>query len=251
MLENSVDLKTKNLELDVGVKACLAVLLAVASSFCGGLPDFLIFSIYLMTVTVLLKSNLKFILKNLISYGIIFIIPYFLGLYLSVLVSRIFAVSSPVTHQLLLESLNRMGKVFFVWYIGSLYFFTTPLEEILVMLNTVLSPLNARGIHVLKYLNMMMCILNELADSISQFKMDILEKARQIFKNRQLGLKVKLDNLANILVSFIANSLQKTDDIQKRVENMQMDAYIYKMRISRNESLAILSFIVLLFLLWK
>lgn len=251
MLQNSVDLKTKNLELDVGIKAGLAFLLAVASSFCRGLPDFIIFSIYLMIVTVLLKSNLKFILKNLISYVIIFIIPYFLGLFLSALVSRIFASPSPVTHQLLIESSIRMGKVFFVWYIGSLYFFTTPLEEILVMLNTVLSPLNERGIPILKYLNMMMCILNELTESISQFKMVILEKARQIFKNQQLSLKVKLDSLADILVSFIANSLQKTDDIQKRVENMQINTYIYKMRISRNENLAILSFILLILFLWK
>lgn len=107
-----------------------------------------------------------------------------------------------------------------------MYFFTTPLEEILVMLNTVLSPLNERG-PILKYLNMMMCILNELTESISQFKMDILEKARQIFKNQQL------------------------DEIQKRVENMQIDTYIYKMRISRNENLAILSFILLILFLWK
>lgn len=251
MLENSVDIKTKNMELDVGIKGALAVLLMVASAFCQGYLDFIIFSLYLLIVTILLRSNLRFVLKNLISYGVIFILPYFLGLFLSILVSMIMPAASSINHLQVTETLIRMGKVFFIWYIGSLYFFTTPFEEILIMLNTVLYPLNAKGIPILKYLNMMMCIMNELTESISRFKMDILEKVRQVFKDKQIGFKVKLNCLANILVSFIANSLQKTEAIEKQVETLQINAYIYKMRISRNESLAILSFILLLLFLQK
>ncbi|WP_434511981.1 hypothetical protein [Desulfitobacterium sp. AusDCA] len=251
MLENSMDIKSKNVELDVGIKGILAILLMAVSAFCQGRLDFIIFSLYLLAVTILLRSDLRFILKNLISYGVIFILPYFLGLLLSLLAGMFIPNTISINHLQVTETLIRLGKVFFIWYIGSLYFFTTPFEEILIMLKTVLSPLNAIGIPILKYLNMMMCIMNELTESISRFKMDILEEVRHVFKDKQIGFKVKLSHLANILVSFIANSLQKTDAVQKQVETIKINVYVYKMRFSKNESLGILSFILLLFFLQK
>ncbi|HWP97141.1 MAG TPA: hypothetical protein VN426_09840, partial [Syntrophomonadaceae bacterium] len=225
MLAYSADLKGKNIEIDAGIKLILAILLAIASSFCNNGLDLVYFTIYLLVITVFLKSDLRFIFKNLLSYGIIILFPYFLGLLLSLALSKFFP-GPAYFHNVNLEATSlKMIKIFFVWYIGNLYFFTTPFKSIMDMLNKVLFPLNSIGIPVAKHLNMIMFIVNELTRSVSQFKHDILEQVRHIFKNNHLGVKTKSNELSNILVTFIANSLQRTDEIQEQVEQTCIDNY--------------------------
>lgn len=93
-----------------------------------------------------------------------------------------------------------------------------------------------------------MFIVNELTRSVSQFKQDIFEQARHIFKNKNLGIKTKSHELSNIIAAFIANSLQRTDEIQKQVELNPATNYQYTLKISKNETAAILSFIIFLIL---
>lgn len=246
LLEYSADLKGENIEIDAGIKAVLAILLAIASSFCNNGLDLVYFTLYLLFITVLLRSDLRFIFKNLVSYGVIFVFPYLCGLLLSMALSKLFPGPTYLNNVILEATLFKMVKIFFIWYISSLYFFTTPFESIMDMLNKVFFPLNSLGIPVAKYLNMIMCIVNELTKSVNQFKQDVLEQARHIFKNKHLGVKTKSQELSNILVKFIANSLQRTEEIQKQVELTCVKDYQYTLRISKNEIAAILSFIVFL-----
>jgi len=242
----SAILKGENTEIDAGIKTMLAILLGFATSLCTSRLDLVYFSLYLVVITFLLGSDLRFILKNLISYGVIIVFPYLCGLLLSLLINHLF--SGPAYSGDLEATFFKMVKLFFIWYIGSLYFFTTPIQPITEMLNKVLSPLNLLGIPVAKHLNMARVVVNELTRSVSQFKQDILEKARQIFKSDELGIKSKLKELSNILVAFIANSLQHTDEIQEQVELTRVMEYHYGFRISKNEILAMLSFVILLLL---
>ncbi len=244
LLGYSADLKGENIEIDAGIKACLAILLAIAASFCNNGLDLINFTLYLVFITVFIKSDLRFILKNLISYGVIFVFPYLCGILLSLLMSKLFPAPAYFNNFVFEAAFLKMVKIFFVWYICSLYFFTTSFVAIMDMLNKAFFPLNSLGIPVGKYLNMTMFIVNELNKSVTQFKQDVLEQARNIFKNNDLGVKTKSKELSNILVTFIANSLQRTDEIQKQVELTRVNDYQYRLRISKNEIIAILSFIV-------
>ncbi|WP_054696857.1 hypothetical protein [Syntrophomonas palmitatica] len=248
---DSAILEDRYVEIDAGIKTILAILLALLTSLCTSGLELVYFSLYLLLVTFLLGSNFRFILKNLAAYGIFIVFPYLCGLLFSFLIQKLFP--GPPYFFNYEATFIRMVKIFFIWYIGSLYFFTTPIQPITEMLSKVLSPLNSLGIPVAKHLHMARVIVNELTRSVSQFKQDILEQVRQVFKNNDLGFKSKLKELSNILAAFIANSLQHTDEIQTRLEVSSENDYHYKFKIAKNEILAVLSFIVflLLFLAYK
>jgi len=248
LLEYSTGLKEKSVKIDAGIKAVLALLLAVTSSFCISHLDLVYFFIFLLLITILLKSNLRFVYKNLISYTIIIVFPYFVGLLLSLLVSRLFSGAAYFNTVNLDTAILKMVKIFFIWYIGNLYLSTTPIESIIDMLNKVFSPLNSAGIPAAKYLNMIVFILSELTGLMSRFKNDNLEQARHIFTDNHLGIKSKSKELSNILVTFIANSLQRTDEIYERVELSKNKGCQYILTISKNEIIAIvISVICILF----
>jgi energy-coupling factor transport system permease protein len=244
----SAELNNRNTEIDAGIKLILAILLAVAAAFCQNGLDLVYFSIYLLAVTFFLKSDLRFILKNLLSFGIIILIPYLFGILLSLALSRLF--SGPAYDLNFNAALLKMTKLFFIWYIGNLYFFTSSLEAIMDMFDKVFGPLNRVGIPVSRYLNMVMFIVNELSRTVGQFKGDIFEQAGQIFKNKQLGIKSKLKELSDILVNYIANSLQRTDEIQEQLESSGGNDCQYTLRISKNEIVAIFACVMFLLLLF-
>lgn len=246
MPEYADDLKGKNIEIDTGIKTFLAILLAIAVPFCNEWLDLVYFTLYLVVSTVFLKSDFRFILKNLASYGVFIVFPYSCGLLLSLLMSKVFPGTGYINNYIFEATLFKMVKIFFVWYIFSLYFFTTPFISIVEMLNKVFFPLNSLGIAVSKYLNIILCIVDELTKSVSNFKKDIIEQARYIFKNNHLGVRTKSKELSNILVNFIATSLQRTDEIQKQVELTRMNDCQYTLVIAKNEIVAIISLIVFL-----
>lgn len=244
----SAELNNKDTEIDAGIKLMLAIVLAFASAFCPNGLELVYFSAFLLAVTVFLKSDLRFIVKNLFSFGIIILVPYTFGILLSLGLNRLYPGTfySIDLHRALLK----MTRIFFIWYIGNLYFFTTSLESIMDMLDKVFSPLNRAGIPVSRYLKMIMFIVNELSRMVGQFKGDVFEQAAYIFRNRQLGLKIKLKELSNILVHHIADSLQRTDEIQAQVELNSVNKSQYTLRISKTEIAAILGCVIFLLLLF-
>lgn len=245
----SAELNNKDTEIDAGIKLILAILLAAASAFCKNELELVYFSVFLLAVTVFLKSDLRFIVKNLFSFGIIILVPYVFGILLSLGLNRLYP--GPFYSIDLHAALLKMARIFFIWYIGNLYFFTTSLVLIMDMFDKVFSPLNRAGIPVSRYLNMIMFIVNELSRTVGQFKGDIFEQAAHIFKNRQLGLKIKLKELSNILVHYIADSLQQTDEIQAQAELKNINKCQYTLRISKTEIAAILGCVIFLLLLFS
>ena len=243
------DIKTKHsflAELDVGLKACLAIILTVLAAVCEKPVSLSLVFLYLVLASVLLGRNLRFLLKNLVSYGIIFLFPYSFGLILSMLLGYLFPNALYSSDLVLQDTFIRMVRIFFVWYIGSLYISSTPLNSILGMLKQVFSPLKRLGVPVTNYLTIIMCIVINLTESVSDFKTNAVEQARTIFKDKSLGFKAKLREISSLLVLFIANSLQKTDEIQQLMEQTDLFDFTYRFKIGRNELIAIISFMVLL-----
>lgn len=229
--------------LDVGLKAGIAIILTILAIVCQNQLSLLIIFLYLGLATFLLGSNFQFLKKNLISYGLIFLLPYFFGLSLSVLFSYTFSNNAYVL-VFFKDTLLRMVKIFFVWYIGSLYICSTPLNSMMGMLKKVFSPLNSLGVPVTKYLTIIMFIIMQLNESVSSFKNNAGEQVQTIFKNKSMSFQTRIKGISNILVSFIADSLYKTEEIQKQVEQTNLNNFAYSVSVSRKEIFAILIFIV-------
>ncbi len=230
--------------LDAGLKAGMALILTILAIVCQNQLSLLIIFLYLGLATFLLGSNFQFFLKNLISYGLIFLFPYFFGITLSVLFGYLFSNNAYVPDLVIKDTLLRMAKIFFVWYIGSLYICSTPLNSMLGMLKKVFSPLNSLGVPISKYLSIIMCIVIQLKESVSGFKNNAVEQARIIFKDKNMCFQTRIKEISNILVSFIADSLHKTEEIQTLVEQTNSNNFAYCMIVSRKEIFAILSFII-------
>jgi len=114
------------------------------------------------------------------------------------------------------------------------------------MLKKVFNPLNSLGVPVSKYLTIIMCIVIQLTESVSEFQNNTVEQARTIFKEKRMGLKTKLKEISNLLVFYIANSLHKTEEIQKLVDQTNPNNFTYNIQISRKEIFTLFSFLLLL-----
>jgi energy-coupling factor transport system permease protein len=233
-------------EIDAGLKALLAIALVIAALVCEKQVSLLVIFLYTMIATVLIGSNFKFLFKNIVSYAIIIIFPYLFGLLLSMFFGFIFSNNQFASGILLQEALLRLVKIFIVWYIGSLYIFSTSLESILGMLKKVLQPLNSFRVPVSKYLNIIMCIVIELNESVNEFKNNTMAQARNAIKDKSLGFKTKIKEISNILVCFIADSLHRTEHIQELIAQTNVNNLIYTFKFSRSEFLAVFSLIILL-----
>jgi energy-coupling factor transporter transmembrane protein EcfT len=232
-------------EMDAGLKACLAILLAVIAINCENRLSLLLIFLYMVLATILMGSNLRFLYKNALSYGIIILFPYFCGLLLSAFLGLLFSTNTYVTGLSFAETLLRVVKIFFIWYIGSMYIYSTPLPAVLGMLKKAVSPLHNIGVPVNRYLVMLKCILNELNESVADFKSNSLEQARIIFR-KKASLKTKTGELAEIIVFFIVNSLHRTEHIQNLVAKTDINDLTYSLKVARNEVWAVLSFAMLL-----
>lgn len=253
MLSYPTDINKKNsllTELDAGLKAGIAIILTVVALVCENQFSLLIIFLYLGSVTFLLGSNFQFLLKNVVSYGLIILLPYFFGFSLSLLLGYLFSNTSYVPDLVFKETLWRIIRIFMVWYIGSLYIYSTPLKSMLGMFKKVFSPLNRIGVPVSKYLTFIVCIIIQLTESVSGFKNNSVEQARTIFRNKSMCLQTRIKEISNLLVEFIADSLHKTGEIQTLMEQTNLDNFTYSIIVSKKEKLAIFSFIVLLTLLF-
>lgn len=233
------------MEIDPGIKGLLALILGIAACFCDSGWGVAYFTVFLLMVTLWLKCELRFVAKNLASFAVILGLPYVGGLLLSGLMSHLVPGTQAVIGFTWQAVAFKMVKIFFIWYISSLYFFTTPFLAIAEMLGRLLAPLNAWGIPVNKHLHMILCIVQELTRSVGQFTRDVMEQARLIFKNNELGLGARCKELAHILAGFIANSLQQTDHIQAEYDGIGVPG-VYRPNIVRNEILAMLSSLIFL-----
>jgi len=203
LLSYFADIKTSPsllAELDAELKASISIMLTLIALVCDQQVSLSLVFLYLVLATVLLGSNFRFLLKNMLSYALIFLMPYFFGLLLSMLVSSLVSKGHVPADLVLKETVLRMVRLFFVWYIGSLYLCSTPLHSILGLLKHVLAPLNRWGVPVSNALTLIMCIVLQLTASVSEFKKTTVEQARTIFQDKSTCFKNKLNMIANLLV---------------------------------------------------
>lgn len=235
-------------EIDPGIKGLVALVLAVLACLSNTGWNMAVLAIYLLIITALLIDDYRFVVKNLVSYGIIFVLPYLVGLSLSLLLGPMISGGTGMTGVDLDAAAVKLLKIFFVWYIGSLYFFTTPFVSVAEMLAQLLGPLNRLGVSVTKYLIMVVWIVDQLTLTVDHFMEDVFVKARQVFKADKTGIRSKLKELADILAGFIANSLSQTESVQSAFSQAGLNSY--RPKVAGKEILAVLSALILILLLY-
>ncbi len=233
-------------EIDPGIKGIAALVLMVLAVISINGWNMAVLATYLLIITVVLIDDYRFVVKSLASYAIIFVVPYLIGLLLSWLFSLIMPEGTAPTGIALGTAGVKLIKLFFVWYIGSLYFTTTPFSSIAGMLERLFRPINRLGVPVTRYLHMVAGIVEQLTHTVDRFMGDVFARVRHIFSDDQIGMRPKFHELADVLATFIANSLQQTDQVYASTSRTFLQSY--RLQMARNEILTVLSILACLLL---
>ena len=233
-------------EIDPGIKGIAALVLMVLAVISVNGWNMEVLAAYLLIITVVLIDDYRFVIKSLASYAIIFVLPYLIGWLLSRLFSLIMPGGAALTGIALETAGVKLIKLFFLWYTGSLYFTTTPFASIAGMLERLFKPINRLGVPVTRYLHMVAGIVEQLTHTVDRFMGDVFARVRHIFSDDQIGMRSKFNELADVLATFIADSLQQTDQVYGNSSRTVLQSYRFKM--ARNEILTVLSLLTCLLL---
>jgi energy-coupling factor transporter transmembrane protein EcfT len=198
-------------EIDVGIKLfgflLLIIVLLLSNQFLG---VFLVF-INVFFLSLLSKVTIKYVLKNILSFGIIFFIPYGFAIILTLVLKYLNI--EYISNLDMKTTLIRIIKIILTGYLSNLYLYTTPLEEFSSMLNKVLRPFKRVAKIITDYTIVIMIVLEEISEMTGKYK--------NIFIKSLKGLKfhLKLKSVPNVIVEIIVNSFERLDIIQKKLIN--------------------------------
>ena len=233
-------------QMDAGVKICIAILLSIAPFLCEKQMSIGVILIYIFIITVFSGIHMQVLFRNLISYTIMVLVPYLFGYLVSMFFAFLFSNAFFISDNSFKEIAFKFLQLFFIFHIGSLYFYTTPIESVMGMLNKVFSPLKLLGVPISEYINTVMCIVIELPKTITEFGNVLLQQVRLIVKNNSYSFKTNIKQISDVLVSLIVKSFQKIERIEKLIEEGDSNhLYSYRFKFSKNDAIAILSFVVL------
>lgn len=187
------------------------------------------------------------ILKSILAYIIIVIIPYIFGLLIAVLVSKITGNDLTTLYSSLEDVALRLFQLFILWYAGIIYLNSTKIESILGLFDKLLSPLKRFGVPVSDFLKIIMCVIQELKELAPEVKQSFSESFSYIVGKRNGLSKSKMEGIGNIMVNFFVKSFErlgKVENYVKKVENK--DLFDYKFTVSMTDIFIIVSMTTLI-----
>ena len=233
--------------MDSGVKLLVILILGVIPFFIDSSVNFTLLVAYLVFATFLSGIQLPIILKNILGYIIIIILPYAFGLLMAIGVSKITGQEPMLFYSSLEDVALRLFQLFILWYVGILYFNTTKPENFLGLFDKLLSPLKRIGVPVSDFLLVIMCVINHLKELAPEVKESFAHDISQIFGKKRNISKRKMEGVSKMLVVFIVNSFQRLGNLEeyiKQVENK--DLFNYQFNLNKLDILAIFSIVILL-----
>jgi len=237
-------------QMDAGVKICIAILLSITPFLCEKQMSIGFILIYIFIITVFSGIHVQVFFRNLVSYIIMILVPYLFGYLLSMLFAFLFSNALFISNNSFEKIVFKFLQLFLLFHIGSLYFYTTPIESVMGMLNKIFSPLKLLGVPISEYINTVMCIVIELPNTINQFGNVLLQQVYLIVKNNSYSFKTNIKQISDVLVSLIVKSFQKTERIEKLIEEGDANhLYLYRFKFSKNDAIAILSLAVFFIML--
>jgi energy-coupling factor transport system permease protein len=197
--------------------------------------------LFLLFVTAISGIKRQVIFKNLAAYLILILLPYSIGLLISVLFNSF--------NTNIGKAAFNMLKLFLVWHIGSLYLYTTPIKSTVGLLDKIFSPLKLLGLPITKYAISISYIISQLPQAVSEFLSTFAHQVKLTIKDKKRDFKKVSNEISDILVSFIVSSFDKTEKVQKQISQTNtQDLCEYNFKFSKNDAIAAASFIVFMVL---
>ncbi|SER93951.1 hypothetical protein [Salisediminibacterium halotolerans] len=236
----------KFLQVDSGYKLFTAVLLGIVPFLVHHSVSYVILSAYLLMLTFLYGARLKEMMKSMTAYLIIIIIPYTFGLLMAWAVSHVYGSELALVYGTYEDVALRLLQLFLLWYATSLFFFSSPTEELVGVFDRALTPLKKIGVRSEEFLTVIMCIVKELKYLGPGVKAGFSESAAAFSK--KTSWKVKINVLSTILVSFIVDSFQRLDEVERYVANVKPEElFSYRPKFTIIDGVMFLSLAALLY----
>ncbi|MEL1134772.1 energy-coupling factor transporter transmembrane component T [Desulfitobacterium sp. THU1] len=242
--------KAESTQIDGVIKLILAILLMVMPFYFQNAFSFALLGFYMILITWILRVNLRTLMLSGASFAIIVLVPYLFGLVMNAIFYYFF--KNPLfAYQGSSAIFLRLFKLFVIWYISILYFHTTPMKTFIGMLDRFFYPLKRLGLPTSDYLKVIMCIVVQLKETGTEVKKSLGEKMRAVVGEEKRKLKINVKGISQIIVTLIVDSFEKIDKIQEYVETVRPeDLYDYHFKFTWKDGVAILSFLILVALIW-
>jgi len=248
-MTTSVDLETKGswlAEIDALVKLIIALGLAVTPFLCRELLSLGVIAVFLIGVTLTANLRWRPLMLSAASFGIIVLVPYLFGLLVSWLMAR-FSISGAIAgQQAPYEMFLRLFRLFVIWYVSILYFYTTSLKTVLGLVAGALAPLKRFGLAVDTPLKVVMCVILELKDMGTDVRRNLGKQMQEINSDNGGKLKINVKGISQLIVSVIVGSFDRLSKVQARMEALTTaDLYNYRLKVAGIDLTALAVFALL------
>lgn len=240
---------SKQWEIDGLIKLIQAVLLAIVPFLLHKPISFILLFVYLLCVSLISGIKSRTLLTSLVSYCLVFLIPYLFGLMLNSLLYLITDNKLLVDLQGTDEIFLRLIRLFIIWYISILYFNTTPIQTVAGLLDKVLQPIKLIGVPVSDFLKIVMYIVMDLTVSGAEIKESLGEKIRAMAGSSDRKFNINIKTISQIIVSLIMSSFDRLDKLESLLKEDHVGIEPYRFKLSKDDVISILSFMVLISLM--
>lgn len=250
MINTNTAKDTKFSGMDAGIKLIITLFLAIIPFFCIKPLSFAALILFFLQASALSGIKIPALLKNVVAYLIIIILPLVFGIAVQALIGLISENASATAysyHDLTL----RVIRLFFLWYVTSLYIMTTPVEPFLGLLDKILTPLKLLRVPVSSFLNTLRFVMAVLGDMGARFISSYKELLSSYQNKSKKGFSKLMKDIVKVLVSLITESLADTEKVQNMIETESDRGYSYTFKVNKSDLFAVFLLIVLLaFLAW-
>lgn len=236
--------------IDGLIKLIIATALAVTAFFLNKPVSIGILAVYLLISALITRVKFRTLFLSTVSYFVIVLFPFLFGYLMSELIYFFTNNESFAYSQSGYEVFLRVFRLFVIWFVSILYFFTTPLKTVIGLLDKFLFPLKKIGVPTEDFLKIVMCVVMDLKAKGKELKDNFMDHARSVMCGSKTKLKDKIKGAARIIVSSLVNSFEKINDIQQSIENLNAgDLYGYKFKLSVRDIIVTVIFIVAIWVL--
>ncbi len=240
-------------KMDSGIKFFIAVVLSVIPFFCEQQMSFFIISAYLIVITIFSGIRVKTVLTSFTAYFIVVVFPFLFGLLMSWVFYKVSGNAMFTSYMQVGKTVLRMFQLFLLWYIGCIYFNTTPMKSVIGLFDKLLTPLKRLGVPISEHLKVVMCVVRELTELGPEVKRNFTESMESLPSKNNKNTwwsKINIKGISTILVNFIVNSFKRLDIIEQYVREVEAkDLYNYRFRLSVRDIVACVSCILLMVVL--
>jgi len=235
--------------MDSGVKFFFAFILSIIPFLCENKISFIIISAYLILITIFSGMKVKTALTSFTAYFIIVVFPFLFGFLISLLFYQFSGNAMFTYYQQIGDTAIRMFQLFLLWYIGCIYFNTTSMKSFIGLFDKILTPLKRFGVPVEDHLKVIMSVIKVLTQIGPEVKRNFTESMGSMSDNKKWWQRINIKGISSIIVNFIVNSFKRMDAIEKYVKEVNAaDLYGYRLKISRLDVIASVSFVIVVLL---